>query len=285
MNIKLRPALPEDAATCGRICYEAFKTISEQHNFTPDIPSAEVAAGWLTELLTHPNCYGVVAETDGRIIGSNFLDERASVVGLGPITVDPEAQNAQVGRKLMEHMLERAWSHGRAGVCLVQAAFHNRSLSLYTKLGFDVREPLSCIQGNAANKQLPGYHVRRAIQEDLGVCNDVCRRILGYDRERELSDAIQAGTATVVEHDGRISGYTTQVGFAGHAVGSSNNDLMALISAAPEYPGPGFLLPTRNGELLRWCLAEGLRVMQPMTYMSIGTYSEPEGAYLPSILL
>jgi hypothetical protein len=36
--------------------------------------------------------------------------------------------------------------------------------------------------------------------------------------------------------------------------------LKALISAAKEFCGPGFLLPTRNGELFRWCLGDGLRV-------------------------
>lgn len=65
------------------------------------------------------------------MVGSNFLDERASVIGLGPITVDPEIQNAQIGRALMKHALERAWSQGCPSVRLVQAAFHSRSLSLY----------------------------------------------------------------------------------------------------------------------------------------------------------
>jgi hypothetical protein len=44
------------------------------------------------------------------------------------------------------------------------------------------------------------------------------------------------------------------------------------------------MLPTRNGELLRWCLEKGLRIVQPMTLMSIGLYNEPAGAFLPSII-
>jgi len=57
-----------------------------------------------------------------------------------------------------------------------------------------------------------------------------------------------------------------------------------LIGAAASYPGPGFLVPTRNGELMRWCLAEGLRVAQPMTLMTIGLYNQPDGVWLPSVL-
>ncbi len=285
MDATFRPARPEDAEACGQICYDAFTKISEQHNFPPDWPSPEVATGFLTAMLSHPGFYGVVAEIDGRIVGSNFLDERASVVGLGPITVDPEVQDSKIGRKLMEHALDRSRSQGRPSVRLVQAAFHNRSLCLYAKLGFELREPLSCIQGKPLDKKISGYDVRPATEDDLEPCNDLCLSVHGYDRSRELSDAIETGTATVVEHAGTVSGYASMIGFSGYAVGKSNADLKALIGAAPEFAGSGFLLPTGNGELFRWCLDEGLRVVQPMTYMSVGLYNEPQGAYLPSILL
>jgi hypothetical protein len=109
-------------------------------------------------------------------------------------------------------------------------------------------------------------------------------RVHGHNRGGEVHDAIKRGTATVVEHNGRITGYATAVGFLGHAIGETNEELKALIGAAPEFLGPGFLLPTRNAELFRWCLEHGLRVVQPMTLMSIGLYNEPAGAFLPSVL-
>jgi hypothetical protein len=88
----------------------------------------------------------------------------------------------------------------------------------------------------------------------------------------------------VVEHGGRITGYTTMIGFFGHTVGESNEDLKALIGAAAGFPGPGFLLPTRNSETLRWCMEQGLRIVQPMILMSLGLYNEPRGAFMPSVL-
>jgi len=60
---------------------------------------------------------------------------------------------------------------------------------------------------------------------------------------------------------------------------------MALIGATPAFLGPGILVPTRNGELMRWCYANGLRLVQQMTLMTTGLYNEPQGAYLPSILM
>lgn len=284
MDITLRPGTPEDAKQCGEICYRAFKTISERHNFPPDFPSPEVATTLLAEFLAQPHIYGVVAELDGRVVGSNFIDERSIIAGIGPITVDPAVQDRAIGRELMKHVLARVAERRFPGVRLVQGAYHNRSLSLYTKLGFVAREPVSVIQGQPLGVEIPGYVVCQAKEDDLGACNQVCLKVHGHDRGEELHDAIKHGTATVIEHNGRITGYATTVAFFGHAVGETNEELKALIGSAKEFLGPGFLLPTRNAELLRWCLEHGLRIVQPMTLMSIGLYNEPAGAFLPSIL-
>ena len=283
-NIKLRLGTPADAEACGRICYNAFKTISEAHGFTPDFPTPEVAIGVLRSLLANPKFYSVIAEIDGRIVGSNFLDERNTIAGVGPITVDPTVQNRAVGRRLMDAVHQRAAEKNFAGVRLIQAAFHTRSLSLYAKLGYDVREHLACMQGNALGICIEGHIVRPAVEADFEGCNRVCRQVHGHDRGGELRDAIAQGSATVVEHDGRITGYATVIGFFGHAVGETNKNVKALIGTAKEFAGPGFLLPTRNGDLFRWCLSNGLRITEPMTLMSKGLYNEPGGAFLPSIL-
>ena len=284
MNLTMRPGTADDAKACGTICYDAFKAIAEAHNFPPDFPSPDVAIGVLTWLLSHPGFYSVVAELDGRVVGSNFLDERSAIAGVGPITIDPAAQNRAIGRRLMEDVHERAAQKNFAGVRLLQSAYHTRSFSLYTKLGYDVREPLACLQGPALNLSIPDRAVRPANERDLEICNSLCRQVHGHDRGGDLLDAVKQGTATVAEHAGRITGYSTIIGFFGHAVGEGNADVQALIGAAGEFAGPGFLLPARNSELLRWCLERGLRVIQPMTLMSKGFYNEPAGAFLPSIL-
>jgi GNAT superfamily N-acetyltransferase len=284
MNVILRAGVPGDAAPCGSICFEAFKSISSEHNFPWDLPSAEVATGLITGLLANAGFYSVVAEADGRIVGSNFLDERGPIAGIGPITVDPFTQNQGIGRRLMLAVLERAAERRCAGVRLVQSAYHNRSLCLYTKLGFDSREPLSKIDGEPLGIKLTGYDVRPALLADLDTCNALCRRVHGHDRGGELQDAIGRGTARVVEHLGAITAYATDVAFFAHAVAETNQGLKALISAASDFRRGGFLLPTRNGELFRWCLQNRLRLVHQMTLMTIGLYNEPAGAYLPSVL-
>ena len=284
MKATLRPGNINDAQSCGLICYNAFTAIANQHNFPPDFPAPEIPIGMISHLLSDSSVYSIVAEIEGRIVGSNFLSEKAVIAGVGPITIDPEVQNASVGKQLMESVLQRADERQFAGVRLVQAAYHNRSLSLYTKLGFDTREPLSVLQGPPINMEIPGYSVRQAKNKDIEACNRICFNVHGHYRTTELVDAITTGTATVVEHNGTITGYTTQLSFLGHSVGETNNDLKALIGAAKMFPGPGFILPTRNSKLLRWCLLNGLRITQPLTLMSRGLYNEPGGVFLTSIL-
>jgi GNAT superfamily N-acetyltransferase len=280
----LRRGDSSDAAAVGEICHRAFKAIADQHNFTPDFPNPDSAIGFLTMLIGHPGFFDTVAEFNGRIAGSNFLDERNPIGGVGPITVDPALQNEGLGRALMQAVLERSAERGLAGTRLVQAAYHRRSLALYLRLGYEVRELLACFQGPAIGKATPGFAVRSATPNDLPACNRLCFRVHGHERAGELADALAQDAARVVERAGRITGYATPIAFFGHAVGETNDDLMALIGAAETFPGPGFLVPTRNGELMRWCLGAGLRITQTMTLMTMGLYNEPGGPWLPSVL-
>lgn len=283
MTLRIRTATAADAPAAGAICHQAFKAIAEAHGFPPDFPNAEVATALLAGLTGRQDVFAVVAEDGGRVVGSNFL-WKGEVAGVGPITVEPGAQNAGAGRRLMEAVLAHAGELGLPAVRLVQAGYHTRSLSLYAKLGFVPREPLAVMQGRALKGSVPGYTVRLAARDDLQATSDLCLRVHGHTRQGEFLDAVARRSASVVERQGRIVGYATEVAFFGHAVGETHEALQALILAAREFGGPGFMVPIRNAALFRWCLAQGLRMVQPMTLMTVGPYNEPQGAFLPSVL-
>lgn len=282
--LTLRPGRSEDAAECGRICFEAFQTIASQHNFPEDFPSAGAASEFFEFALSQPETYVVVAELDGRVVGSNMSWEQTPIAGIGPITVATEVQNGAVGRRLMTHVLDRSENRNCLGIRLVQAAYHNRSLALYTKLGFRSREPLSVFQGLTIGTSIPGRFVRPANTGNIEACVRLHEHLHGFSRSGDLSMAVAQGSAKVVERNGQISGYATDIGFFAHAIGKTNHDIIALIGSATGFSGPGFLVPTRNTALMHWCLNHGLRIVQPMTLMTRGYYRKPKGAYLPSIL-
>jgi predicted N-acetyltransferase YhbS len=282
-GVRIREAVDADWVDAGRICYEAFATLADQHGFPHDFPNVAAASEPIRWLINHPRVFAVVAERDGRVIGSNFLDERGTISAIGPISVDPHAQNRHVGRLLMDAVLERAHAREAPGVRLLQIAYHNRSLGLYAKLGMEVRGAFAAMHGEPIRRSFPGYDVRPATPDDEYACNSLCLRVHGHARAGEVREAIDAGSARVVERLGRITGYTTRVGYFSHSVAETNDDLRALIAEADDFGTPGFLVPLSNNDLFRWCLEQGLRVFFVLNLMTLGLYQEPEGAYMPSV--
>jgi len=283
-SVTVREANAGDTETCGRIFYDAFASIADRHKFPVEPGSREFTHFKASQMLAGEGFAGLVAERAGQVLGSAFVDRRAMIAGIGPVTVDPGAQDDGIGRALMEAALRDAHERGTVGIRLVQTAYHYRSLALYANLGFVVREPLSVFQGTPPALSIPGLGVRPAREEDLAACDELCTRVHGHDRNGEVQDAIAAGTAVVVECPERICGYATGFGYGWHAVAETNRELVALLSSAEQFLGLGILVPSRNAELMRWCLQHGLRIVQQSTLMTIGLYNEPAGAWVPSIL-
>jgi GNAT superfamily N-acetyltransferase len=282
--LSLRPARPGDAEAVGRIVYVAFRRINESRGFAPDFPSVEAAVGFAKAMIGNPAVFGVAAVAGGRIVGSNFLSERDPIRGVGPITVDPDHQGAGVGRRLMQAVIERGAS-GR-GVRLVQGTFNTVSLSLYASLGFEVREPLVVMAGHPRDRPGQRVSVEAMRTEDVAEADALCRRVHGFSRGADIADAVDAGTAVALRRSGRLAGYMTAPGFwiGNHAVAECQADLRDLILGAGADDRPlAFLLPIRSGALFRWALAQGFRVVMPMTLMTRGAYAEPAGAWLPSV--
>jgi hypothetical protein len=75
MSVQLRLARPDDATACGTICYNAFRSVAEQHGFLPDFPNVDIPTGLFEHVIPRDDVYTVVAESDGRIVGSNVLWE------------------------------------------------------------------------------------------------------------------------------------------------------------------------------------------------------------------
>jgi GNAT superfamily N-acetyltransferase len=286
--VAVRAIEPADVDECARIVYEAFGALHDYHRFPRDFPTLDAAAQLTSNFIAHPAIWGVVAEADGRIVGSNFLDERGPITGVGPITVDPTAQRHGIGRRLMEAVIER--STGARGIRLFQDSFNMQSLALYASLGFEVKEPAVVMNGKPRSGPPAGIEVRPLEEGDLEQCERLCLTVHGFERTNELRDAIQVPVFSPLAavRDGRVTAHATTLTFfpAAYAVAETEDDMRALIAgavAAGDEPG-SFLLPTRQAALLRWCLSEGLRPIKPMTYMSIGEYREPDGRWIPSVL-
>lgn len=285
MTVHIRPTTTADAEACGRIIYEAFEEIARSHGFPPDFPGTEAAIALAQSLARNSSVFGVVAEEDGRVVGSNFLNEGDAIRGVGPITVHPRLQGSGIGRRLMEAVLVR--SNGALGVRLLQDAFNMRSIALYASLGFEVREPALVMAGQPAGNSPAGTAVRPMGEKDLEACDALCIKVHGISRRRDLTDALRLFVPLVTEREGRITAYMSAPNFwiANHGVAESADEMQALILGAAAVTGApvSFLLPTRQTTLFRWCLAHGMQAVKPMTLMTMGEYHAPAGAYMPSV--
>jgi len=289
MSLIIRPIEQNDADICGKIGYEAHKTISSAHGYPSEQPSEEFGIGLIRRLLGNPNSWGVLAERQGKTLGSIFLHKfpPSPVAVVGPLTVHPSAEGG-VGKMLMYAALTQARKQNHDQIRLVQSPSHIRSFVLYTKSRFTLREPLFLMQGQSLkggnNNDTSSTNVRLVGDDnDVSVCNDFCKSVYGFSTEMELRQAKDQGVATMMEGDGVITGYAAGIGIFGHAVAKSNEHLKALIANASTILGPGFFVPARNQELINWLLENGFQIGWPANLMTIGPYQEPQTPFLPSL--
>ena len=289
MDIQIRPIRESDHDRAAQIVFDAFGGIARQHNFPLDMPVIEIPQGLIKAFSSHPTVFAVAAEGDGKLLGVNFLDCRTPVGGVGPICVDPNTQQKGVGRKLMEAVVKNGKERGLKSIRLVQDAFNTTSMSLYTSVGFDVKEPLALMRGTPKDKlTATGAKVREVTDNDLAACADLCRAAHGFDRTGELRESQAMFRSMLLERNGRIVAYASAPTFwiLNHAVGATDQDLFDLILGAGAATGGeplSMLVPTRRSNLFRWCLSQGMRVVKPMTLMSMDDYQEPKTAFWPSV--
>jgi ribosomal protein S18 acetylase RimI-like enzyme len=288
MSLTIRSIEYTDTEACGKIGYQAHKVISSSHGYPSEQPSVEFAVGMIKTFLASPNSWGVLAEREGRILGSIFLHvfPPSPIAAIGPLTVDPSAEGG-IGKVLMDAVLDQARKRQYDRVRLVQSPSHIRSFVLYTKCGFTLREPLLLMQGNPIRRgsNYPkGHDVRPIRSYDLSACNKLCTTVHGFSREMELRQAIDQGAGILsIDNLGSVTGYAAGLGFFGHAVAKTNEALKALVANAPAIMGHGLFVPARNADMVRWLLENGFRISWPANLMTVGQYDEPTAPYFPSI--
>jgi len=278
----VRRATRKDAQACGRIIYEAFKSVAIEYGTIPDFTSEQEATLACFAALAHPGYYGVVVESEGKVVGTVIIDERDSVAGSMGLAVDPKVPGlGLVGIQLQRHMINRCIERNQPIRGLV-ATSHHRGYTMDRRFGFELRDPILWMEGPPLQREVPGHPVRTATREDIEACNQLCVRAHGVPRGGALLDGVLSKNALVVEREGRITGYWAQTG-TGHAVAETTKDLQALICAASKFLGGGGpLVPAGNVELFRWCYDNGFRVIRTLVQVTRGDWRPSELPYLSS---
>lgn len=285
--VTIRGIEPKDVKTCAQICFDAFAGIADHHRFPRDFPSVDATEGMIGMWVTIPAVVGLVAEIDGRIVGSVFIHQYDETPGLGPLTVAPAGQNARVGRKLMAASIELIKSKGARSIRGVEDSYNMVSNALYASFDMELKETLVLMRGTFRSEPAAGVEVRPLEERDLPECGALCKRVHGFERTNELAGARQAFKSFVAVRDGRITAYASSVTLwpMNHGVAESDEDMKALLSGASAALGePVELLVPRRSNVFRWALGEGLRMLKPMNLIVLGEYREPRGSWFPNVL-
>ncbi|MEX1255321.1 MAG: GNAT family N-acetyltransferase [Dehalococcoidia bacterium] len=283
MAIELRSARPEDVSELGRICYEAFKDISERHGFLSDFSTVEFAQQVVGLLVQNEQVYGVAAFEDGAAKGSNFLNMWGEVAGVGPVSVDVGSQGRGIGRQTMTDVVAHGRAQGYEMIRLCQDSFNMQSLALYSSLGFDTKEPLSYVALSQEGALDP--NLRPATADDLDAMDELCRSVYLISRKGECAVLMGLGfPALTIDRGGRVAGYLLGTAL-GHGVAESEDDMLALLAGlGVSVPESHSFVPLRQGELYRRALAAGHRNTKVMNLMALGPYEEPQGTFCPSVM-
>ena len=279
MTVTIRPATESDSNACGDAMYVAFHTVDQQHGFPSYFTDRDHAQQAARSLITADHVYSLIAEGNGRILGSVFMNEKRPIRAIGPVSVHPDVQNRGIGRKFMDHLLDRA--SNAVGVRLTQDAFNVASLSLYTSLGFSIAESLVILTGKCTTQPPADITVRPVRETERQACIDLSTRVLGFDRVPQSLLDLQC-----VIRKGHLTAYTAELSVDGYTIAETEDDIRVLIQAiAAQKSSPcSFLLPMRYTTLLRNCLIDSFRITKPLNLMVKGQYQSPKGYYLPNLL-
>ncbi|QJE96518.1 GNAT family N-acetyltransferase [Luteolibacter luteus] len=284
MALELVPATEDQVPRLSQICHEAFSSLHDRFSIERDIPNAEVGEMIIAQTVKRPDYTGVMAVLDGQVVGSNFLLHSDEVAGVGPITVDPKVQSKGIGKALMQWVIDEARRREIRQTRLFQEGLNTTSLSLYTALGFDWRDSAVLMQSLPASEEDPS--IRPLVAEDLDAVAALSKHTYGFSRAKDAAQLLEWQTPGFVrERDGKVTGYLLATLF-GHAGAESDEDLLVLISQAARHLPPPlarFICPMARPAFYRQALAEGHRTMKMLSYMSLGDFVPPQGAFLPSI--
>ncbi len=285
MTLRLARAEPQHVGEIARVCFEAFKEIDDRHGFPRGFPTLDSALKVVGMMVEREDFYGVVALIDNKPVGSNFMSVMDQVAGIGPITIDPAYQGKNVGRALMEDVINYAHHNGINRIRLVQASDNVTSLSLFASLGFDVKETIVRMQAvPAANLD---DSVRPIRGPDLTEIEALSKHIYKVSRRNEVAAVSSYGfSAFLRERDGRMVGYFIP-GLFGHGMAETIEDALVLIGESARQLQPEavhFFCPLREANFYRSALKAGCKTLRVANLMAMGPYEPPNRAWMPSVL-
>jgi len=225
MGILIRPMQEADVAAADRIVRRAFGTFMGLADPLSAFGDSDFAH---TRFRAAPDC-ALVAESDGCVVGSNFLTRWGSFGFFGPLSVEPQLWNRGIAQQLLEPTTQRfdAWNLSHAG--LFTFGHSVKHISLYQRFGFWARFLTPVMAKGVSDPKGAAQAVRfsslSAPEKAAAVagCRETAERIhegLDLTREIEAVDRHRLGETVLCFEDSKVAAFAVCHLGAGTEAGS-----------------------------------------------------------------
>lgn len=276
VSIAIRPATPADSRACYGVFLAAITDLTARMNMpwrpdpgelwtrlgsTFEYLSGHAAEWWLAEQTAH-----------GRVVGYARSVQRGGLFELSEFFVDPQAQSAGVGRRL----LERAFPANRGTVRVVIATTDVRALRRYHAAGTFARFPIAALEGAPrADAPLdPGLVPVKAGLADVPALQRIEAAVLDFDRGEEFDWLLTEREAYIYYRDGAEVAFA----FVGpHGLGPiaalEPADMVGVLAHVESWAAGagrkeiGFEVPMVNEAAMTHLLARGFRMDPFFTFL------------------
>jgi len=241
----------------------------------------------------------VAVDASGTIVGSNLVELRDEVAGVGPISVKTDVASKGIGRMLMQAVMRAAQRNGKGIVRLHAIGSNNKSSSLYLSCGFDPVVTCGHYEGvcTAAPPEGQGFIFHDLSAKYVDGCDELHKRVYGCSRRNDIKAMIShpAPGGVVSDARGKVVAYSTGCFLSGHSVATTfeafqfmtvemSKKIEEARSAGAPLPPCTFFVPHTYPDVLRWLARSGFRLVRQVVQMGYGPDKTPqEGFYMPAI--
>ncbi|TAK02522.1 MAG: GNAT family N-acetyltransferase [Chloroflexota bacterium] len=194
---------------------------------------------WFEFATSQPECRPVVAEIDGRLVGTGVGTANGRVGWVGTIWVDPGHRGSGLGRALTQTVIDGLDAAGCRTLVLVAT---DQGLPLYERMGFRLQTRYRILEAPGLGTAAPrsDSHVRAFAPADLAAIIDLDRTATGEDREHAIRRFATPETAKVLEVAGDVRGFVIRAPWGGGAtIAPEIADAMRILDARRRASGPG----------------------------------------------
>lgn len=295
--------LKEDLPAAAAICQSAFNAFNASVGLSPEFPPVEVVdvpSILLGQAFTDGFEGFVAVNSDGDIVGSNIVELRDEIAGIGPISVATGGQNSGAGRLLMQACMQAAAKRDIRTVRLHQIGNNAKSFSLYLDLGFMPLSTCGQYEGFCTAEAPVGFVCEPLSASIVEACSALHKRACGVHRRHDIAAMLGSPHPNCVVFDAstrEVVAYTTGSFLSGHTVAASDDAFKVLVvfqsrsiqaqqSGGAPLPPTTIFVPHAYPHLLQWLAKNGFRLNRQIVQMGYGAeVANPSGSlrYFPAI--